>query len=465
MLRSSTAFSLLLGAFSLGIQAPSAAPVANAAAAAPAQAERPDPLAALVREAIRENLGLEEQRLAERRTAAELREARGYYFPSLSLESRHSRMGGVRNLGDLVNPAYRALNELSGTTRFPTGLDITMLQRNESHLRLTQPLWNQSIRAGHDAARANHDAQGEAYDGAARQLAANVQIAYLQQAMARRVEEIYESTSALVEENERVAERLLAAGRATPDALLRARAERADVEQDRAEATEARIARTRELNLLLHRPPDTPVEIMPDQAFDLPLDIDADAAVAHALAAREELRAADDGRRASRALQRAAMAGSLPSVSLAVDYALQGPEFSPASGDDYWVASVVLSWSVFEGGRQAARRAAARYDVDRAAVHRRELEERITVEVRNAYQAALVKRAAIVSADARLQAARSAFELVRRRYQEGIASPVEFVEARTAYTKAELNRAITSYEYAVRRVDLERAAALRDIDG
>jgi outer membrane protein len=75
----------------------------------------------------------------------------------------------------------------------------------------------------------------------------------------------------------------------------------------------------------------------------------------------------------------------------------------------------------------------------------------------------VVARDAIATAEARLAAARRSFELVRRRYEEGLASQVEFLDARTAFTSAELNRVATTYRYAIRYVDLERAAALRDL--
>src|SRR5262249_59271424 len=103
------------------------------------------------------------------------------------------------------------------------------------------------------------------------------------------VTEIFQSTLAIVRENERVAERLLAAGRATPEAVLRARAERAQVEQELAEAREHENAATRAFNLVLQRPLDAAAEVIPDSAFDRPLAIGADAAVAHGLARREEL--------------------------------------------------------------------------------------------------------------------------------------------------------------------------------
>ena len=73
-------------------------------------------------------------------------------------------------------------------------------------------------------------------------------------------------------------------------------------------------------------------------------------------------------------------------------------------------------------------------------------------------------RAAITTAEARLAAAERSFALVRRRWEEGLASQVEFLDARTAYTSADLNRVLTVYRYATRYVDFERAAALRPLD-
>jgi len=84
--------------------------------------------------------------------------------------------------------------------------------------------------------------------------------------------------------------------------------------------------------------------------------------------------------------------------------------------------------------------------------------------VRQAYEAAIVAREAIATAEARVAAARRTFDLVRRRYEEGEANQIEFLDARTQLTNAELNRALTANRYAMRYVDLERAAALRSLD-
>lgn len=438
--------------------------VAWTAGAPGLRAQQPDPLGPLVAEALRNNLALAAERRAEDRTAAQVKEARGLFFPSATVDSRYTEQSGTVNLGDFVNPAYAALNQIRGRNQFPTNLDLTLPLAYESRVRVIQPLFNESIRKNYALARHRLDGQREQTGIAARRLAADVQTAYVSVADARSAVAIYHASLALVAESERVATRLLEAGRATPDAVFRARAERSDVEQKLAEATEQAEAAARALNQLVGRPLDTPVPAIPDSALQFELGLSEDEAVAHALAHREELSAVDAGIAAADEAVGLATAAFLPSVALAFDYGFQGQEIRFGPNNDYWTVSVVLSWNLFNGGRDLSRRQAAGAEAARARLVRQDLEEKIRLEVRQAYAAALVAQAAIATADDRLAAARRTFDLVRRRYEEGVASQIEFLDARTQLTNAELNRALTAHRFAIRYFNLERAAALRAID-
>ena len=81
-----------------------------------------------------------------------------------------------------------------------------------------------------------------------------------------------------------------------------------------------------------------------------------------------------------------------------------------------------------------------------------------------AHDAAAVARTAITTATDRLTAAARTFELVQRRYGEGLASQLELLDARTTLTTAQLNRLITTYDFYQRVVDYERAAALSPLE-
>jgi outer membrane protein len=431
---------------------------------APAVTEAGDPLGAVAAAALRANLKLKQERVLESRADADVREARGRFLPSVAVNARYTQQSGTLDLGDLVNPVYATLNEVTGQDRFPTDLSLTLPLRHESRVGLVQPVFNEAIRAGYDASRHAAEAQHAQVLATARALVAQAESAFLAVGAARSLRRIWESTVPLVAESERVAQRRVDAGTATPDAVFRARAERSDVEQRLLEAREQEDGAVRAFNRLLDRPLDTPVDTVPQAALLLSMDLTEDQAVAHALAGREELSSVGEAIEASRAGERAATAAFLPSVAVAVDYGFQGGAVRFTRQDDFWTASVVVSWNVFNGGQDAARRDAARADVHRLRLQRADVEEQVRLDARQTWEAAFVAHDAIATADSRLASAQRTFDLVRRRYEEGLAAPIEFLDARTALTSAQLNRVVTVYRYAMRWVDLERAAALRDVE-
>ena len=364
------------------------------------------------------------------------------------------------DLGQLVNPAYASLNEILGTPAFPTDLDLRLPLKQETRLRLLQPIFNPAIGAAHRLARTQREAEAAQLAAASRSLAAEIRSAYLRWAGAERVVELYEGTLPLVGENLRVNERLVSNGRATPDAALRARAERAEVEQQLAASEERAAAAKRYLNFLLDRPFDAELRSLPDSALvaeELP---DLASALASATARREELRQVQAGVDAARAQQRLATASFVPSLAAAVDWGIQGNDYRVSGGADYALATVSLQWNLFNGGQDVARRQQARLDEERLRVQRREVERQVALVVRQAHEGAEVARRAVPTADARLAAADRAIQLVARRYGEGLSPLVEFLDARTAYTTAGLNRILSVYDAMLRRVELSRAAAL-----
>ncbi len=431
--------------------------------AAPVAAQRPDPLGGLVAEALAGNLTLAQQRLAQARAAAAESQARGMYLPSLAVEARYSKTTGAMNLGQLVNPAYAALNRLTGTQSFPTNIDAQFPYAQETKLRLIQPVFQPAVHYGIALQKSLSGLESARTGAVARQVAADVQKAYLGAAKARKVVELYAATLSVLDENVRVAGKLLENGTATPDAVYRARAERDETAQQLAEAERQAEAATQYFDLVMGRPLDAPLPAVSDSLLDFPLDLGLEQARASALRNREELAQAERARGAARAQRGLAGASFLPGISLAIDYGIQGQEYRFDRAHDAAVASVILQWNLFNGGQDRARREEAALEADRAEVARRDAQRQVTLDVETAYQAATVARAAIGTARERLDVARRGFDLVARRYREGMASQIELLDARRALTAAGLNEILTRYDYATRYVELERAAALRPL--
>ena len=461
---SSTRRATARGTLTLGVAAALLA-VPTAGAAQPAPAPLRAQLDQLVTEAWQHNLGAARQQLAVTRAQAAVREANGRRLPALALNARYSEYTGVLDVGEFINPAYRALNQLIGAPQFPTNVRATLPFRQETRLEGSLPLLAPELQAGRAAASAALALTGAERDGALRQLAHDIQQAWLGYASAAQLVRVLEATRPVLDEQRRVSERLLAAGTLTPDAVLRARADRSELEQQLTEVMGQREAARRAVNRLRQAPDGAPVPLPDSGVTGIPAadSLGIEALVAHALAHRAELAQADGGIALARAQRRLADAGTRPTLALAGSYGVQGEQYRWDPSRNVGLVSLVLSWPVLNGAQDAPRRAQARALESEAALRRREAEEGVRLQVRDAHAAVQVARAALVTADERAAEAARAFTLVQRRFAEGMAPPVEFLSARSAHTAAALNAVVARYTLASRQVALERAAALRPL--
>lgn len=438
------------------------APVILSVLIPPNAAAQSTSLDSIAKLAIARNLTVRQSRESEGQSGYALRQAKGLFLPALSIEARYSALSGAIDLGDAINPAYAALNKVIGRDEFPTNIHQTLPFKQDTKLRWTIPLFNASIVANLAAARAIRDLRGAERATAVRRLDADARLAYLNYARAARAVEIWDAALPVLAENQRVAERLVSAGTVTGDAVYRARAGKADGDQQRAEAVRQRDAALGALNLLLDRPPDTPVPDLAESALpDHPTLSLADAL--NASRRREERAQATAGIAAAHAQSRAAKASFLPSVALAADYGVQGRDYRFNTKNDAASANFVLSWNLFNGLQDKMRREQAasfeRIQEYRAA----DLDRMIALDVRTSFDAVTVARTGLTAAEARAEASRRAFQLVDRRFAEGLAQHLEWSDARSQLTAAELNLVLTRYLLAARVVDLERAAALREV--
>lgn len=414
-------------------------------------------------EGLSRNLALAGQTLAEKRSGYAVREADGRLLPSLGLNARYTEFSGVVNIGDFINPTYSALNQILGEDRFPTNINSTLPQRQETKLALTQPIYNAALYGNRELARAIRDATGAQKRILMRQLSADIQTAWLHYASAGRVLQSLRATLPVLDENLRVSERLVASGQATVDATYRARAERSELLQQIAEAEQNEAASRRAFNLLRDRDADAPVTIADDSTLIAADPIPLEDAITNALNDREELDAANQGIRIANAQRRITGSAWKPAVTLAADYGVQGNSYQFDRQHDVATASLVVSWNAFNGGQDAARRSQATIARDEAELQRRSVEQRIRSQVAVARDALVAARTSLTTASDRLESARRSFTLVELRYAEGLAAPVDFLLARSALTSATINQVITRYGYAARAVEFERVAALRPL--
>ncbi|MGQ9621027.1 MAG: TolC family protein, partial [Bacteroidales bacterium] len=85
-----------------------------------------------------------------------------------------------------------------------------------------------------------------------------------------------------------------------------------------------------------------------------------------------------------------------------------------------------------------------------------ETKKKIELEVLTALSELLTSEKGIMSAEKRLLNASEGFRLVKKKYEEGQATLLEFIDARSNLTEAEQNLVISKFDYLACYADFER---------
>lgn len=424
-----------------------------------------------VAEGLRSNLAMQSEMLEVGKAAQALVEARARFFPELSLEARYSRAEGGREIeipiGTALNPVYSTLNELLAaqgqSPRFPQLRDevVPFLRGREQDTRLVlrQALYAPTIPAAVRAQRALLDASNYRRMAIARALRRDITVAYIDWLKARNSVEIVAASAELLRENLRVNQSLYDNGKITEDLVLRARAELLAVEQQHSEMQDLARQAQSYFNFLLNRELTTTIEPSAPPTTANERDEALERLWAVALARRPEIAQIEQLRRASAEQVRIARQRKWPTLSLGIETGTQGEQYRVGEGYNFGVASLVFTWRIFDGGADAARVAQARAAERQLVLQQEEIAQQIRLEVQQAYDRLRTARASLATAEARAEAARAAFRIASRKRDEGIASHIEFIDARSTLTSAELNLIATRFDVLARRAELEYATS------
>jgi outer membrane protein len=176
-----------------------------------------------------------------------------------------------------------------------------------------------------------------------------------------------------------------------------------------------------------------------------PPDVSASSGlVAQARNSRPERQALESRIRVSDEQLTAARAGRLPTIGLVsgYDYARPNPRIFPRTDrwDDSWDAGVSVGWNLWDSGRTRAETAQAASLATAARARLQELDSVIALEVRQRQLEIDSTRAAIEAADDAVRAATEARRVIGERYQAGVATQTEILDADVALLQAELDR-------------------------
>jgi outer membrane protein TolC len=311
------------------------------------------------------------------------------------------------------------------------------------------------------AARAERRAGGEDVTAARADLRLEITRAFWTLVTAREAEQVLARSLESIESYVRDLRARLDQGLIPPNELLSAEAQQSRERLASIEAANARGIAEADLRRLIGTTGSGPIE--PAARLE-PMSAkvgNVEPLIAEAIAARPERRALAERVDASKARNEAARAGLRPQISVngGYDYARPNPRIFPRSErwDDSWDASVNMSWPLWDGGRTRAERAETAAQTKVAEARLADFDRQVAFEVRQRQLELESSLAAIATTADGVRAAAEARRVVAERFNAGVVTNTEVLDAQTALLQAELDRTRALVNARIAEARLARA--------
>ena len=413
------------------------------------------------------NLALKQRESDYEKSLEALKEARGLFYPGISFNARYTVSEGGRIIdipvGDLLNPVYATLNSLLSTNVFPVidNQQVKFLRptEHETKVRVVQPLFNTDIYYN-SRIRKEMTTIGEMdVDRYRRELTAEIKKAYYNSVMADAILNMLNDTRKLLVENVRVNRKLMNNDKVTVDYLYRSEAELDKFDQQIQNARKNREVAFAYFNFLLNKPLSDTIIIQYPVHFPSLAESEGNYTVT-ALENREEIRILEYYEKISGLRVKMNQSQKLPDLYAVADYGFQGEEYEFNREQDYMQASAILTWDLFEGFTNKARIRQAIISKEMAETQLEEAKKQIELQVTGAVSELSAADKGIVAAESQLKNAREGYRIVEKKYGEGQASLIEYIDARTTMTQAEENLIISRFQYLSAFAEFEKITAL-----
>jgi outer membrane protein len=359
--------------------------------------------------------------------------------------------------------SYRRLNEEpSFQLPFPPGEMTTGTKNNYNWvIEARQPIFaGGSILANYQANKIGEDAAFLEERAKNQDVVQEVKITYFDILRAQRILAAASQSVEMLEAHRNVAENYFKVGLIPKNDLLHAEVELANGKQALIKAQNSvELAKSR-LNTLLKRRIFEPVEVVDILNYQ-PMKQSLEECLSIARQNRPELKIAELKTQQAGKLVRIAQSEFFPAISVVGNYTRFGDEAS-VSGSPYqdmesWYVMAVASWNFWEWGKTKFRVDASRARENQAIDTAKELNDQITLEIKNAYLLLQEAENQITVSEKVIEQAEENFRISEERYKERVATTTEVLDAQTLLTRAKSQYANALGDYNINYARLQRA--------
>jgi outer membrane protein TolC len=421
-----------------------------------------------ISEGLQNNLSLQQVQADYEKSVQALHSARGLFYPNLSIDARYTVARGGRIIefpvGDLLNPVYSTLNQLTQSDQFPQlqneAFPFYRPNEQETKINLLQPVYNPKILYNYQIEKEKCNIARTDVTIYKRELIREIKTAYYNYLKTVYIQQLIGETMDLLKENLRVSKSLFDNDMVTNDVVYRSEAELQKIIQNQAEAEKASQTAKAYFNFLLNKPLDQDIQFPEYKSIsELSLTLEIGQEMLTGVNSREEIKQLETYGNINEEYLKLVQSSNFPSVFVAVNYGFQGEEYSFTRNDDFMLASIVLQWNLFSGFKNRADVQQAKIAKDQLDLKQLEVQKQIELQIINAYYDIQAAAKAVDASRAQAEASEKAFKVVEEKYRQGQAPLIEYIDAQTTMSNSKQSLIIAYFDFKIREADYERATA------
>jgi len=424
-----------------------------------------------IAEGFKNNIVLQQKRISLEKAQYALKTAKSLFLPTVAFSGAWSTADGGRNiplpLGDLLNPVYSTLNQLTATNKFPLmeNQSINFLPKNyyDAKVRTTVPIVNSDLVYNKRISEQQVVLQEFEVQIYKRDLVKDIKTAYYNYLNALQAVEIYKSGFQLANEGLRVNEKLLDGGKGLPAYVLRSKSEVENVNAQVVTAEQQVINARMYFNFLLNRSADEKIDVDFDNKSGL-ADVEGLVANLPPAVNREELKALDQVVTINKTALKMNKQFAVPKLGAFVDLGSQSEGFKFNDNTRYYMLGLQLDIPIFTGNRNNTKIKQSNLDIKNAELNSNLVAQQLNLTAKTAQNNLRATYQTYQSSLKQFEAASSYQRLIEKGYKAGTNTFIETIDARNQYTAAQLLVNINRYKVLSALADVERETASYSIN-
>jgi outer membrane protein len=422
-----------------------------------------------VQEGLQNNLTLKQEGLEIQKATETIQQAKSLFYPKVAFNPTYSLAAGGRRLefpiGDLLNPVYSTLNQLTKTNNFPQVENVNqLLAPNNFHdtkFAFQYSIYNPEIQYNYLIQKTLLSAQEAKKRVVENELRHTIEGAYYQYLQTLEGLKIYANAHKTLVELVRLNQKLVANNVITKDAVFGAEYEVSKLEQQITVTEKNREIAKAYFNFLLNKELNTPILADSTLTKNLPRAEMLNSLTQNAISNRQELKQLDQSILASQtAVTLNEKAAKKPSVFIGGNTGFQGFGYT-FSGQAYLIAQIGLQWDLFKGYERKSKIQQAKIQTELLRTKKLEVEKQIELQTTQAFYELQTARESLKSLNSGLTKAEQYFKVIDSRYRNGNVLLIEYVRAQNELLNAQLQMSLAQFDVLLKQSLLDKVVAIK----